>query len=795
MITGYDPEAMRLSIGIGDLIGLERLPVTLVPSENPLSLHHRQRAHSSYQRTMMDRGWEREVNLRRSFRAGGMEFDISGRADLLLDSEEGLQVLEIKTCGDGETHTDPVEENPEHVLQLYFYALALQETRDLPPGSVGAGMVYISLGPGGETVSRHSIDLSDRRLEDLWRSLLEDTADAVIREERRREEQTAALDGFSFPYVSPRPGQSLMMEEVGGCVDGSGYLMVQAPTGTGKTAAIIAGAIGSALPRRLSVFFLTAKNTHKLIVAETLGLIIDQGVPLRCLFIASKAAVCLMGRERCLPHDCPYAVDFAERVRSSGVMDELLDKGLIETSDILQAARRAEVCAFELSLCLSTRCDILVCDYNYVFDPHVFLKRFFLESRTSSRCCLLIDEAANLPSRARGYYSPEIRESWISELSGSPPTAAVDRLLSPWRECFEEWSNLLKDPGTGEVELPSKTSVPSDPNRWLEEIMGLREPPEAMSDMVRSLMDFSRIDPEDGRFHLLFRRDGDELVLQWFCTDPSGFLRERLESCHSRIAFSATLAPFEHFGHQLGFPSGETRHLDIGYPFPRENLGVWICPEVDTRYRYRNRQLSLLVEMILGIFGESRGTWIVFFPSYGYMDAAARALEGPGVPLLVQRRNMDRSARLDFIQRIETEENLVLTVSGGIFSEGLDIRSQALRGAMVVGPSLPGLDLRLRLLSGSYEERGMNGFLHTWAVPGMVRVIQAAGRLIRNSSQRRALILLGRRFTRQPYFGLLPAHWFRGGSIPIMRDDTSPVGDFLREDGRKRAAPKRRPNC
>ncbi|MBN2585718.1 MAG: PD-(D/E)XK nuclease family protein [Candidatus Fermentibacteraceae bacterium] len=780
MITGYDPEKRELSMGIGDLIDLGRLPDSLVPSDNPLSIQQRQRAHSSHQRKMGRSGWEREIPVGSRFQAGTVAFDLGGRLDLMRESGGIIEILEIKTLNGEPEFTDPVEDRSGNALQLYFYCLALAESRGVPLESFRAGLVYLSPGRRKTGVWNFPLDLCDGRLQTLWRELLEETARMLLEEDDRKGRQVRALEDFVFPYDCMRPGQDAMMEEVQRCITDSGYLVMQAPTGTGKTAAILSGALRSAMPERLTVFFLTAKNTHKLIVRETLGLIIAGGVPLRAVFIAARASVCHMGRDRCLPHSCPYAVDFGKRVRESGVMRDLLELEIIDTADLREAAAGAGVCAFELGLCLSTRCDIVVCDYNYAFDPHVFLKRFFLQRSTSSQCCLLIDEAANLPSRARDYYSPEVRLSWVEELLGHPAaTSRWQKLLGPWAGCFREWSSLLGSSGDDEMELPPGTVLPSNVDGWMKLIGELQEPPRSMSDLVRSLVDFSRIDPESNLYHLLLRGEGEDLILQWFCTDPSAFLSERLESCHSRVAFSATITPFEHFGRLLGYPPDRTRSVKVPYPFPRENLGVWICSDIDTRYRYRQSFAEKLADRIVSIHSTVPGSWIVFFPSYSYLNSISELLQRRKAPLLVQTPEMGRMERLDFISGIEEHDNIVLTVSGGIFSEGVDFRSSRLRGAIVVGPSLPGLDLRSRLLAGSFEGRGLNGFHHTWVIPGMIRVIQAAGRLIRDKSQRRALVLVGRRFTMQPYFGLLPEHWFSDGSIRILAGNADEINDLL----------------
>jgi DNA excision repair protein ERCC-2 len=427
---------------------------------------------------------------------------------------------------------------------------------------------------------------------------------------------------------------------------------------------------------------------------------------------------------------------------------------------------------------------IRICDYNYGFDPHVFLKRFFLERNTAKMCSLLIDEAANLPSRASDYYSPEIKLSWVEELLGDDSCPAARRkLLHPWIEGFGEWTVLLENSGEDEIELPPDTEIPLHTDSWIRQIIELRDPPESMREMFKAIIDFSKISGvSDSRFHLLIRSGNGDRILQWFCTDPSQFLWERLESCHSSIAFSATLTPFDHFRYLLGFPDdNKTVSREIAWPFPRENLGVWISPEVDTRYRSRKQSAYLLSSRIFEIYSSMPGTWLVFFPSYVYLELIADHLKDSAVPLLIQTQGMSREDRAGFIERIESENQLVLTVSGGVFSEGIDLRSENLLGAIIIGPSLPGMNLRMKLLSESFKVRELDAFIHTWAIPGMVRVIQAAGRLIRNRIERKALVLIGRRFTKYPYIGLMPEHWFQDGSIHLLSSGVSRIADFLRK--------------
>ena len=783
MITGYDPAKKTLTMGIGNLLNFGWLPDSLVPSDNPLNIHARQRVHSAFQRSMVKNGWQKEISVSLDLDIMSIRFRIRGRLDLILESDDSVELLEIKTMDGKPDFTDPIRSRTNNALQLYFYAKALSSERGISPDSISSSLVFLSMETDEPEAHYFTVDLSDDELEKSWLDLLAGVAEYLEDEDIRKNNQVSALHGFRFPYDSLRPGQQEMLSDVGNCIDNKGYLLLQAPTGTGKTAAVLTGAIQESLHRRITLFFLTAKNTHKLIVLETLRIIIDKGVPLRGIFITAKSQICHRGRSRCFPDDCPYAMDFREKIHGSGVMKELLDLQVIGPEVLKARAKHTGVCAFELGLCLAMQCDIVICDYNYVFDPHVFLKRFFLERNTSEMCCLLIDEAANLPSRARDYYSPEIKLSWIGELleDGRCPMKRR-KLLRPWINVFGECRTLLENAGEDEIELSPDTEIPVYTDRWIRHISELRDPPEPLRELFKAIIDFSKISGvSDSRYHLLFRCENGDHILQWFCTDPSEFLCERLESCHSSIAFSATLTPFDHFGYLLGFPDeNKTVSREISWPFPRENLGVWISPEIDTKYKSRRESAAHLTYRISEIYSAMPGTWLVFFPSYAYLELIAVHLKEIDIPLLVQTPGMSSEERAGFIERIESENQLVLTVSGGVFSEGIDLSSENLLGAIIVGPSLPGMNLRMKLLSKSYTRRGRDAFIHTWAIPGMVRVIQAAGRLIRNRIERKALVLIGRRFTKYPYLGLLPEHWFRDGSIQLLSGGVSRIADFVK---------------
>jgi DNA excision repair protein ERCC-2 len=771
MITAFDPATRSLSVGIRELISLWWLPVTLRPAPGYLDLAARQRYHNSWQTKMVKMGWEKEVPVSLELAVRGIAIRIGGRIDLLRKNENSIEIVEVKTCFLPDPDRNPVADNLDHALQLSFYASALRTDPDTCDRAVRASLAYLPMLRRSEP-EIIEIDPCSKDIAQAWEKLLDEVACEILEQEDRHRMQLTAMESFSFPFPKMRPGQDEMMEAAADTVRSGGRALVQAPAGTGKTVAVLAGSLPGTVKQNLALFFLTAKNTQKKIVRETLELIKSKGLGIRTLFLTSRESVCLNGTEYCRPDTCPWADEFAERVREHRLRERLLALETITPELLTGMAGEAAVCPFELSLVLSTKCDLIVCDYNYVFDPHVYLRRFFIEEATARRCAVLIDEAANLPSRARGYYSPQMRRSWFEDLISwqKRHRKPFSAMLSPWRKLFREISGELQG-HSSEKELDPDKVLPLKERRWRQVMPEQRDPPASLIEIYRSILDFERIaEMRDGRFHLIFRRDEDGDVLQWFCTDASAFLAERHDNCHSTLAFSATLAPFEHFAYQLGLQSRKDnlRTIDIPYPFPPENIRVSVDASLDTRYRMRKVQLPRLTSRIRDVFAGEEGTWMAFFPSYAYMEMTAGDLEVSRLPIIRQAPGMTVTERNDFISLIESGGHLVFTVSGGIFSEGVDLRIPDLKGALIVGPCLPGVDLRSKLLAARFDELDQDAFLHTWVIPGMNRVIQAAGRLVRSSEDRVRIVLIGRRFTQPPYVHLLPSHWFSDGAIELL---------------------------
>lgn len=732
---------MTVRCAIGVLLDLCLLPESLRGEDDTVDQRTRLTVHNRAQRRVAEATGglvEARAELRTS--SGGIRFHLSGRADVV--SPDG--VWEVKTCS-------PLRETPSrsHMLQLFFYMKSL--------GSTSGRLLYID----PDTLEERILEQDRRFLDRLWKAFIREAAGLVKSEWLHHRTLKDSLGEFTFPFPGWRPGQEELAAATSRAVESSGETMIQAPTGTGKTAALLFGAIPPAVGSWNTVFFLTAKNTQKKLALETGVRFREAGLPLRVVTLASKQDSCPMETDRCSTETCPLAEVFEDRVRSAGLLDRLLELGAVDTATIVGESVRAGVCPFETGLCLAQRCDLVICDYNHVFDPAASLKRFFADEETAARIDLLVDEAGNLPDRVMKIWSPEMRASWIAAAASYGRRTGNRRiapLLRPWKKLMKAAEAFLPEGSTEDAVLPSELSPPKVDILRFRKVMGSSaEMPLEALELSRAVARFALVAERlDDRFHLLARSERDDTILQWFCSDPSELTREVHGRCRSVTAFSATLSPADHFRPLLGF-SGTAGWTETEWPFPRENLRVWIDSTVDTRWKARRGATAQVAARIRSAFGKTPGTWLAWFPSFSWMEEVAALLDG--CDPMVQPRVTSQEERDAFLERACSGGKLILAVAGGVFGEGVDMTFPDLRGGFVAGPSLPSVNTKQELVRAIHERIFGDGFLHAYIIPGMNRVIQAAGRLVRNPVQRADLILLGRRFVQSPYLELLPEHW------------------------------------
>ena len=591
-----------------------------------------------------------------------------------------------------------------------------------------------------------------------------------------RAAKRAYADTLEFPFDGMRSGQEEMVGSVARAIWQRDALLISAPTGIGKTMAVLYPAVRQSLKLGKKLFFLTSKTLQQDAAVKALELLNDGSF--RVLRIRSKQKMCAHSEMICHEDFCPYAARYSDKMGRSGLLSDIVTTMKYYDPDItFELAKSNEVCPFEVSLELIDQADVIVCDYNYIFDPYVGLKTYSQDNDYSD-CVLVVDEAHNLVDRGRGYYSPELHEKSFEEI----------RQLMMTRNCWiEGWEELLAILAAHFAELAEvlegdvKQALCSpDRELFLEqrvewerivlEYIGWKidnrivEEEDPLVDFYFKLVKFSNLLSERGEeFAHLVERTNEGIKLKIFCKDPSKFLGKIFDSAHATIALSATLEPFDFYRKTLGFPNDRTAELSLPSPFPKSNRKIVVVPAVDTTWKRRADHYESIASTVAEIADSGDGNFLALFPSYAFLREVADRMPPLQKRITVQRSDMtdyERNAVLDILRDRPNRGNLILAVSGGMYAEGIDYQGDMLAGVMVVGPALPQVSFEQELLKQYYDEQYGAGFEFAYLIPGMTRVVQSAGRVIRSERDIGVIALLCKRFTQESYTRYFPADWY-----------------------------------
>ncbi|MDI9469216.1 MAG: ATP-dependent DNA helicase [Bacillota bacterium] len=749
-----------------------------------------------------------EVRLTADFATQDLILRVQGRADLMLHEPTSGErwPLEVKTTAAALVDL-PGGGDPLHWAQARLYAWLEQAQNPSPAGRTRYGLAYLS------ALENDVIILTrEESLEEL-EAWFRETAGAYLSFARNirvyRERRDRSIRAMRFPYPHLREGQRDFMRRVLQQLRSRGSLLVEAPTGTGKTMSTLYPAIkGLGAGMMVQIFYLTARTSTGDVAWAAVRTLQDQGLVLRMVQLTAKEKLCPIPDLFCDTILCPYARDYYQHARAA--IDEGLLHLAVNSELVTELAKKHSVCPFELQLDISSYADLIIGDYNYAFDPRVRLERFFGER--VFRHALLIDEAHNLPDRARHMYSQALELANIQELrrrlaTELPRAASVLDSLIQYLEAAER--HISADArGQGALLLAEKAQLASWPelepeltaipqlqaerflalrapmpglNRilgWL--VMRLRDVLESLDapelrrrtlDIYFAVLFFLRImDAYWGPSFILTAsaRDGP-LVFSALCLDASAFIRDTYRGQHSAVFFSATLSPLFWFARAFGGPDRDDRPdiLQLHSPFPAENRLVVLHQGIDTDYQRRGESAPELARAIALAALRANGNALCFFPSYAYMELVMPRLEAMlkryDISLLRQTRQMNDAQRRAFLAAFEADtgatKTLGVAVLGGSFGEGIDLVGERLTAVIVVGVGLPGIGPEREILRQYYDERDENGFQQAYLFPGFIRVLQAAGRLIRSDLDTGFILLIDRRYGRPDYRQLLPEDW------------------------------------
>jgi DNA excision repair protein ERCC-2 len=568
------------------------------------------------------------------------------------------------------------------------------------------------------------------------------------------------------------------------------HLFVQSPTGVGKTIATLfpsVKALGQGLATK--IFYLTAKTSGRSVAEKTLDDMRKANLYLKSVTLTAKEKICFCPPVNCDPEVCIFARNYFGKVKRA--LEEIDRVQAFTRPVIEEIARKYEVCPFEFSLDLALWMDCVICDYNHAFDPRVYLHRFF--DFTAEPYIFLVDEAHNLPDRAREMFSAELDKKTVLHLQHTLKShlpalvrklKAINKILLDIRKaCQEQGKDTLVEYQLPEALLKTIEEFSQEAENWLvlNQATGFRQ---ELLDFYFLCSNYLRTAESFDTFYVsYFERQGQAgLKTKLFCLDPAPMLAGPLGRSLATIFFSATLLPMDYFMKLL---TGEANHPKRIFqsPFPVENVRLLIHNRISTKYSRRSDSYNAIASVIETIFSTHVGNYLVYFPSYAFLAAVLERLNKnlPERQLLVQDRGMTEEARDSFLARFleNNQETLVgLAVMGGVFGEGIDLTGERLIGAVVVGVGVPQICLENDLIKEYFFNHGVNGFAYAYQYPGFNRVLQATGRVIRSETDRGIIVLIDERFTQARYRNLFPTHWRRYEVVRSTSEIREKLTDF-----------------
>lgn len=738
------------------------------------------RIHRMIQRRMGP-SYQAEVSLRHVYDAERYEIVVEGRADGIITEEGRVTIDEIKgTYHDLAKMKGPVS---VHLAQAKCYAYIYASQNHLE--EIGVRMTYCHMET--EEIRYFQEQYQYSQLEKWFANLMEQYrkwADFRFAWQQDRQESIRQL-GFPFSY---REGQKELATYVYQTIYHKRKLFIEAPTGAGKTISTVFPAVkamGEGLCER--IFYLTAKTITRTVADDTITLLREQGLKLKSVILTAKDKICFMEETECNPAFCPYAKGHYDRVNDA-MYDLLTHVDNFTREQIEDYAKKHQVCPFELCLDMSLFADAVICDYNYLFDPHVYLRRFFAEG-VRGEYLFLVDEAHNLVERGRDMYSAVLCKEDFLELKKAVKPYD-ERIAKNLDKCNKELLYLKRECEEYCVveQIDGLTHALMRLSAAMEDYLEDHEDSPLRGDLltfyfeVSHFLEMYELVDENYVTYSEIQDDGS-FIVKLFCVNPAVNLRNCMQRGRSTILFSATLLPIQYYKTLLGAEEGDYE-VYAKSVFRPEKLGLYIASDVTSRYARRGEtEYYRIASYIHNVIEKRHGNYMVFFPSHAFLQHVLEIYQDyfnkeGDVECIVQESHMDEATREAFLNRfrgnedcdlqgliqmeieIEEERSLVgFCVMGGIFSEGIDLKNDSLIGAILVGTGLPQVCHERELLRTYFDAWGEDGFDYAYRYPGMNKVLQAAGRVIRTVDDFGIVALLDERFLSPAYQRLFPREW------------------------------------
>nr|WP_315475725.1 ATP-dependent DNA helicase [uncultured Undibacterium sp.] len=702
--------------------------------------------------------YQREVRLEGCFE----ELWIKGRADGF--DPDLVQIEEIKTYR-GDFQAIPDNHRQLHWAQAKIYAYLLCQKLELP--EIKVALIYYNVDKQTETPIVESFDAV--LLASFFQQLCEQFLIWGRQEIAHRKQRDMALREMRFPHPSFRVGQRTLAEAMYKASNRACCLLAQAPTGIGKTIGSLFPMLKASGEHQLDkIFFLAAKTSGRQLALNAIETLQEKlpSTSLRTLELVSKNNACEYPENACHGDSCPLAKGFYDRLPAASAAAAQI--AILDQAQLREVALAHQVCPYYLTTEMAKWSDVIVGDYNYYFDLNAML--YGLTISNNWKIGLLVDEAHNMVSRTRAMYTTELSHSRFKDVRKQASTIlkkALDRL-------HRQWLTLEKSDGDTNKHENQYLVHSTLPDKFIKALVSLcgeigayfAEHPSTINPLLQAFyfdaLLFIRLSESFGEhsiFDMTTSKFGSVLCIRNIV--PAPFLQPRFKATHTSALFSATLSPWNYYNDLLGMPDN-TAWVDVESPFNADQLAVHVVESVSTRYTDRQQSLAPIAELMAKQFNEMPGTYLAFFSSFDYMEQVANLFQErfPDITVWTQTRRMDESAKNSFLANFtETSQGIGFAVLGGAFSEGIDLPGTRLIGAFIATLGLPQLNPVNEQIKQRMQQLFGAGYDYTYLYPGVQKVVQAAGRVIRTTSDRGVIYLIDDRFKQAQIQELLPRWW------------------------------------
>jgi len=720
--------------------------------------------------------YNKDVSLKLETEIEGIPITIHGKADGIITTGGTITIDEIITT------TLPLsylyKQHQQHLGQAKCYAYMYLHTVEAPPDSITVQLTYYKL--DSDELERHSWVFSQAEIDAFFTDILYKYGLWLRLERDWKAERDASIHSASFPFKSFRQGQREFAAAAYRAILAKKKLYAAAPTGIGKTLSALfpsIKAIGEGKAEK--IFYLTAKTVTRAVAEDAVKLMAEKGLRFKSITLRAKDKICPNNECLCTPDSCVNANGHYNRINDA-LWDILNSNDIITPAITEEYAQKHHVCPHEFALDIALWCDLVICDYNHVFDPSVYLRRFFDKP---GDYVFLIDEAHNLADRVRDMYTASLRKSSFSSVRKR--LKDKDSLSSDVRKNLRLINAYLTDIAT--LNLNDSKRAENEKNHAIEEqdmvfkafiklfsnaasqwlAAKKQDNHELYADLLNLYLEANMYlmvsELYNEHYTTLIETRAKDVSVTLFCLDPSAVIAEGLSRGMSSIIFSATLTPLNYYREILGGTPEDTI-ISLPSPFDPKRQQIVIHRGISTKYIDRENSYAPIAQSIYAAIHKKKGNYLVFFPSYDYMNKVYTVFSEnfPHVKTLLQQSTMTEEERTAFLEQFDENnaETLVgFTVLGGIFSEGIDLKGDRLIGSIIISVGIPMINSRQDQIRDYFNRKNNQGYDYAYVYPGMNKVLQAAGRVIRTETDSGIVILIDNRFATEKYRAMFPAHW------------------------------------